>query len=146
MKRLNTLALLLVIAVFTLVSANIHADDTDSVTTTRPGFVDEDGDGVCDNAGSGLGKGWGGGSHGAGFIDEDGDGVCDNAGSGLGKGMGRGSRGAGFIDEDGDGVCDNYTGTKGAGKKSAGASKSLGRHRGRHLRLTNPSAGIATTK
>lgn len=40
-------------------------------------FIDEDGDGSCDNCG---------------FIDEDGDGVCDNCG---------------FIDEDGDGICDN---------------------------------------
>ena len=39
------------------------------------GFVDEDGDGVCDNRGTGLGNG-----QGAGFVDEDGDGICDNLG------------------------------------------------------------------
>jgi hypothetical protein len=39
------------------------------------GFVDEDGDGVCDNCGLGRGNG-------AGFVDEDGDGVCDNCGAG----------------------------------------------------------------
>lgn len=56
------------------------------------GFVDEDGDGVCDNAGLGrrLGRGYG-----PNFVDEDGDGVCDNAGSGVcfgrqGGAMGRG--------------------------------------------------------
>lgn len=38
-------------------------------------FVDEDGDGVCDNRG-----------YGAGFVDEDGDGVCDNARGGRGWG------------------------------------------------------------
>ena len=73
-------------------------------------FVDEDGDGVCDE-----------------FVDEDGDGVCDNAGqNAMGEGNGymggrnaefsengphgthQGSNGgAGFVDADGDGVCDN---------------------------------------
>lgn len=39
----------------------------------RTGFVDEDGDGICDNSlGSGIG-----------FVDEDGDGVCDNLGTGT---------------------------------------------------------------
>lgn len=42
-------------------------------------FVDEDGDGVCDHAGTGLGPGRG---NGPGFVDEDGDGVCDHAASG----------------------------------------------------------------
>lgn len=46
------------------------------------GFVDEDGDGICDNS--------------LGFVDENGDGIYDNSpGSGFG-----------FVDEDGDGVCD----------------------------------------
>ena len=36
-------------------------------------YVDSDGDGVCDNFGSGRGKY---------FVDSDGDGVCDNLGSG----------------------------------------------------------------
>lgn len=39
------------------------------------GFVDEDGDGVCDNAGAGRGLGRG---MGRGFVDEDGNGVCDH--------------------------------------------------------------------
>lgn len=50
-----------------------------------PGFVDEDGDGICDHAGSGQGPGQGDGS---GFVDEDGDGVCDYAGSGGRPGRG----------------------------------------------------------
>lgn len=80
-------------------------------------FVDEDGDGVCDNIGLYGGRGYGSG---AGFVDEDGDGVCDNGyclfvdedgdgicdNIGLNGGRGYGS-GTGFIDEDGDGVCDN---------------------------------------
>jgi hypothetical protein len=36
---------------------------------TGTGFVDADGDGVCDNC------------TGTGFVDADGDGVCDNAGN-----------------------------------------------------------------
>lgn len=59
----------------------------------QTGFVDEDGDGVCDLCGNVPGSG-----EGANFIDEDGDGVCDNYGTG---------EGTGFVDEDGDGVCDN---------------------------------------
>lgn len=48
------------------------------------GFVDEDGDGVCDNAGTGRGPERGPGrGYGLNFVDEDGDGVCDNAGSGA---------------------------------------------------------------
>lgn len=70
---------------------------------TGPGFVDEDGDGVCDHAGTGQGMGRGQGT-GQGFVDADGDGVCDHAGTG--QGMGRG-RGTGFVDADGDGVCDH---------------------------------------
>ncbi len=48
------------------------------------GFVDEDGDGICDHAGTGQGRGQG-------FVDEDGDGICDHAGSGgPGRGQGQG--------------------------------------------------------
>lgn len=56
------------------------------------------------------------------FVDEDGDGVCDNVANaganglkrGLGRGLmlrdGSGLRGQGpmFIDEDGDGICDRF--------------------------------------
>ncbi len=53
-------------------------------------FVDEDGDGVCDNAGTGRGHGQGNGSD---FVDEDGDGVCDNAGTGHSGHRGGGKMG-----------------------------------------------------
>lgn len=68
-----------------------HLDSNWSEHQRGPGFVDEDGDGVCDHAGSGAGRGMGRGS---GFVDEDGDGVCDYAGQGAGRGQGPG-RGAG---------------------------------------------------
>lgn len=45
-------------------------------------FVDEDGDGICDNKGSCQQNG----ECGKNFVDEDGDGVCDNKGSGQCKG------------------------------------------------------------
>lgn len=54
------------------------------------GFVDTDGDGVCDNLGTRRSYG---------FVDADGDGICDNLGNG---------RGYVFTDADGDGVCDNW--------------------------------------
>ena len=82
-------------------------------------FVDADGDGVCDNLGTGQRLG-------DSFVDADGDGVCDNLGTGMGGGMrggagggrnagrgaggnaGRGSQmGGRFIDANGNGVCDN---------------------------------------
>lgn len=47
-------------------------------------FIDEDGDGVCDNWNSDTG-------YGACFVDEDGDGVCDYRNSNAGRGYGRGN-------------------------------------------------------
>ena len=57
-------------------------------------FVDANGDGVCDNYGTGTGRGQY-------FVDANGDGVCDNYGTGCGRGQY-------FVDANGDGVCDNY--------------------------------------
>ena len=54
-------------------------------------YVDEDGDGICDNYQSGQCHGYG-----EGFVDEDGDGICDNCqgacgwGHHHGNGKGRG--------------------------------------------------------
>jgi hypothetical protein len=71
----------------------------------RDNMVDEDGDGVCDNAGQSQGRrgppadrqpGDGNRDN---MVDEDGDGVCDN-----------------MIDEDGDGVCDNIGSGRGQGR------------------------------
>ena len=63
-----------------------------------PGFVDEDGNGICDN-----------------FVDEDGDGVCDHAGEG--------GHGPGFVDEDGNGVCDHA----GTGQQAGHGGRTMGR-------------------
>ena len=65
-------------------------------------FVDEDGDGICDNY---NGQGTYCQGAGCGFVDEDGDGVCDyyNGQGAYCQGIGQG-----YVDENGDGVCDNY--------------------------------------
>lgn len=55
-------------------------------------FVDEDGDGICDLHGENC----------ANFVDEDGDGICDNR---AGRGQ---EQGYNWVDEDGDGICDMH--------------------------------------
>ena len=81
------------------------------------GYVDADGDGVCDNYGAGQGSR-------SGYVDADGDGICDNYGNGYGCGNGQGNgngygpgngNGAGYVDADNDGVCDNYGAGNGRG-------------------------------
>ena len=62
-------------------------------------YVDEDGDGVCDNVSSRCI-----------YVDEDGDGVCDTCGASHTRAKGRN-----FVDADGDGVCDFYTSGQGRG-------------------------------
>lgn len=99
---------------------------------TGAAFVDADGDGVCDNAGTGMGHAWGfvdenGDGVNDNFVDADGDGICDNEGQNLGYGRsaktaagqgsgtmqrgrsgqnGQGMRGSAFVDADGNGICD----------------------------------------
>lgn len=76
-------------------------------------YVDTDGDGVCDNYGTGRGVN---------YADANGDGICDNQGSGAGYGMGAGKgQGRNYVDTDGDGVCDNY-GTPNSGKGQSGGN------------------------
>ena len=85
------------------------------------GYVDSDGDGVCDACGFAPA-----GSHHRGYSDADGDGVCDGCVSGSCAGCGTyadadgdgicdtcgapssGGHHRGYVDADGDGVCDNY--------------------------------------
>ncbi|NNJ12738.1 hypothetical protein EKD04_020645 [Chloroflexales bacterium ZM16-3] len=54
-----------------------RGDMTRDGTCDDANFVDADGDGVCDNAGTGAGDN---------YVDTDGDGVCDNMGTGTGTG------------------------------------------------------------
>ncbi len=62
---------MLVIGLFTIMGF-VFAQDTETATT--PGFVDADGDELCDNAGDCPYKEQAGG-----FVDADADGICDNA-------------------------------------------------------------------
>lgn len=94
---------------------------------TRMYYVDENGDGICDNFASGVcgggygcSTGWQGGVnqgrrlrnsrclwHVAAdgtwvrCVDADGNGVCDTCGAAI-------SLRVGFIDKDNDGICDNF--------------------------------------
>ncbi|MCI0512246.1 hypothetical protein L0128_03445 [candidate division KSB1 bacterium] len=87
-------------------------DEINAQTTQHgPGFIDENGDGINDNA-----------------LDADGDGIPNGQdpdytkpqdGSGRQAGRkgqsGLGQYGPGFIDEDGDGICDYYQDADGDG-------------------------------
>ncbi len=75
-------------------------------------YVDADGDGVCDNYGSGAGctQSGGCGGQGACYVDADGDGVCDNCGSGAGCAQ---SGGCGGRPQDGTGMKWGHCGGRG---------------------------------
>ncbi len=77
---------MLVIGLFTIMGF-AFAQDSETAAT---GFVDADGDEVCDN-----------------FVDADGNGVCDHKGQGKS-----------FVDADGDNVCDNAANCQKQHKKS----------------------------
>ena len=72
------------------------------------GYVDADGDGVCDSCGGFAASGDGGRGSCPGYADADGNGVCDACGNAAGSC-------GGYVDQDGDGVCDRY-GQGGCGK------------------------------
>jgi hypothetical protein len=88
---------LLGLLAFALFMGSAYSDPGDETTTASycngPGFVDADGDGVCDNYQAGVCPGGGcerGNGRGTGFVDEDGDGTCDYRGTACGGGCGRG--------------------------------------------------------
>ncbi len=64
-------AAMLVIGLFNMTG---FASAQDSNTAPTTGFIDADGDGVCDNAGDCPNK-----ERAGGYVDADNDGVCDNA-------------------------------------------------------------------
>ncbi len=57
-------------------SENGTADSSNAVAQGAGNFVDQNGDGICDNCPNGNQKGT--------FVDQNGDGICDNAGTGQG--------------------------------------------------------------
>ena len=117
------------------------------------GFVDADGDSVCDNfgmrahRGEGVGYGYGNGQRdgngagqgngcGQGFAYADGDGVCDNRAAacacvdadadGACDTCGAAYPG-GFVDTDGDGMCDNrHNGVRAGNGYGRGAGSGAG--------------------
>lgn len=94
-----------------------------SYDATCPGFVDADGDGLCDNCEARAARG----HHGcASYVDENKDGVCDTCTNG---GTGRATC-RGYGDTDGDGVCDGCDGTGMHHGRRAGGCGS-GHHGGR---------------
>lgn len=125
---------------------SVQADDTATTQVGRgAGYIDENGDGVCDNYGTGAGcvgfvdaNGDGvcdncGATSGTGcghFVDANGDGICDNHGTGCGHGHGGGC-GGNFVDADGDGVCDNFGTGAGCGQGN-GYGNGRGHHGGGH--------------
>lgn len=111
MKSTRTLTVL-AFALFAAFAINAFAADPQPGTnTTSPTFIDENGDGVCDNYAANGGKGLGlGKGERRNFVDADGDGVCDNTGSGTKNQRKFGNKNqlkTNFVDADGDGVCDN---------------------------------------
>ena len=59
-------------------------------------YVDVDNDGVCDNRGANC-------NGGANCVDTNGDGVCDNCGAACNT-----DNGQNYVDDNGEGVCDNW--------------------------------------
>ena len=106
-------------------TVDVAAYGLDSAAGQGAGFVDADGDGICDNWSGASGQSQG---QGAGYVDANGDGVCDNWSGAAGQGQGWGHHGCGagcaYVDADGDGVCDNWNG--------AGAGAGWGHHGGGH--------------
>ena len=79
---------------------------------TACSYVDANGDGICDNRGTGACR----------YVDANGDGVCDACGNGA----------CHYVDADGDGVCDNYgqyAGTGNGGGHHGGGCRGGGCHR-----------------
>lgn len=70
-------------------------------------YVDANGDGVCDACGAKHGSCLSG--RGTAFVDANGDGICDNCGA-----YHRCHEG-GFVDANGDGICDYYQSGQGRG-------------------------------
>jgi hypothetical protein len=102
------------ISVFALVAVSSFAvaQDTPSgkkaivvnSNTTRPAFVDNNKDGICDNvnkAGKGNCNGFGRGQG-----VQNGNGNCTGQGKGQGQCCGKGN-GANFVDANNNGICDH---------------------------------------
>ncbi|MFA6470915.1 MAG: hypothetical protein WCU00_02650 [Candidatus Latescibacterota bacterium] len=127
--KTTKLITVLTFALFVAFASNAFtASPTQGTNSNSASFVDENGDGVCDNysvnGGKGLGLGKGEKRN---YVDSDGDGICDNTGSGTKNKMALKNKNynkAAFVDADGDGVCDN-AGTGKNLRNSKGNEKSI---------------------
>jgi hypothetical protein len=112
------LSLCMIMAVSFAYAANTaeSADNTGKKTTEvqrGPNFVDENGDGICDNAGARLGKKGrrDGKGYGAGHLAK-GKGLRRGARDGKGAVNRSGNTKPNYVDADGDGICDNLKSKK----------------------------------
>ncbi|PWD99511.1 hypothetical protein [Marinilabilia rubra] len=131
MKKLAlSLALItgMAFAATSLQAQNNGGNDTKQETTqnVRSGFVDNNGDGVCDNYdGNRPGKGLGpGNGQGQGRRNGKGLGHCGN-GNRQGRGQGRGGNGN-FVDNNENGTCDNLENGTGRQRLQDGSGKGQG--------------------
>jgi hypothetical protein len=96
---MNKKTALLGLLVFALYIGSAYSDPGGNGTVPScpgPDFIDDDGDGLCDNYQTGACQGGDcGRERGAGYVDEDGDSICDyskGCASGCRRGYGRGTR------------------------------------------------------
>lgn len=85
------------------VAAAVNRVETTPVATPCAGYVDADGNGVCDTCGNAAGTC-------PGYVDVDNNGVCDNRTEGTCPQGGC----AGWVDTNGDGACDTCGSTNGS--------------------------------
>ncbi|MCA9937449.1 MAG: hypothetical protein KC418_02325 [Anaerolineales bacterium] len=118
MKKFLLTAIIVFSVALTATSLTMADDTPTAQGTFQNGFVDANGDGVCDMTGVSRGLKarlayQEAGTFGPNFVDEDGDGVCDNCDGtpNLYRYQNQNSTmtgpGPNFVDEDGDGICDN---------------------------------------
>ncbi len=103
MTRRNNMKKLLALAVAGLI---IIGAGTISVFAYGNQYIDNDGDGICDN--------WNN-YQGTNYVDDDNDGICDNAGNCDHHNCHH----ANYVDANNDGICDNY-----------GSNQHYGHHQG----------------
>ncbi|MCB0158280.1 MAG: hypothetical protein KDD83_09125 [Caldilineaceae bacterium] len=127
MKRKIAIAVvvasLLVLAVVVTVMAQgagpAYGNQAGDGTCAYGDFVDADGDGVCDNAGTyagGMGAGSNGTQQGMMSARRGMGNASRGMNAGSGTQAGQGMMGQGYNDTDGDGVCDNFVDADGDGQ------------------------------
>jgi hypothetical protein len=120
MKRIINTAMTLAIvgALGIMATNNVHAQQKGTAGTRGAQFIDQDGDGVCDNFGTKTGQKMGNSQRAKGYGPADGTGNMGQGpkdGTGYGKAAGNGTGvcdGTGPKSGTGTGVCDG-TGPKG---------------------------------